>query len=106
MSSDAVQKLLGKYATAAGKECNSLNAKRITPHVLRHTAAVRLLQAGVDRSVIALWFGNEQIETTQMYLAADLSMKNRAQLARTSSLPAHLQRYRPNDELLASLQSL
>jgi site-specific recombinase XerD len=105
MSSDAVQKLLGKYATAAGKKCTSLNAKRITPHVLRHTAAVRLLQAGVDRSVIALWLGHEQIETTQIYLAADLSMKERA-LARTSSLPAHLLRYRPNDELLAFLQGL
>jgi integrase/recombinase XerD len=105
LSADAVQKLVAKYATAAEKKCPSLNTKRITPHVLRHTAAVRLLQAGVDRSVIALWLGHEQIETTQMYLAADLSMKERA-LARTSSLPAHLVRYRPSDELLAFLQGL
>lgn len=105
LSSDAVQKLVAKYATAAGKKCSSLDTKRITPHVLRHTAAVRLLQAGVDRSVIALWLGHEQLETTQMYLAADLSMKERA-LARTSSLPARLLRYRPNDELLAFLQGL
>lgn len=69
LSSDAVQKLVAKYANAAGKRCPSLNTKRITPHVLRHTAAVRLLQAGVDRSVIALWLGHEQVETTQMYLA-------------------------------------
>jgi integrase len=88
-----------------GKKCRSLETKHITPHVLRHTAAVRLLQAGVDRSVIALWLGHEQIETTQMYLDADLSMKERA-LARTSSLPAHLVRYRPNDQLLAFLQRL
>ena len=105
LSSDAVQKLVAKYAAAAAKRCPSLIAKHITPHVLRHTAAVRLLRAGVDRSVIALWLGHEQIETTQIYLAADLSMKERA-LARTSSLPARLVRYRPNDELLAFLQGL
>jgi site-specific recombinase XerD len=105
LSSDAVQKLVAKYANAAEKKCRSLNAKHITPHVLRHTAAVRLLQAGVDRSVIALWLGHEQIETTQIYLAADLSMKERA-LARTSAVPTHLVRYRPNDELLAFLQGL
>jgi integrase/recombinase XerD len=105
LSSDAVQKLVAKYAVAAIKHCPSLAVKHITPHVLRHTAAVRLLQAGVDRSVIALWLGHEQIETTQIYLAADLSMKERA-LARTSALPARLVRYRPNDELLAFLQGL
>src|ERR1700730_13739482 len=75
LSSDAVQKLVGKYAAAAAKHCPSLSSKHVTPHVLRHTAAVRLLQAGVDRSVIALWLGHEQLETTQIYLAADLSMK-------------------------------
>lgn len=105
LSSDAVQKLVTKYANTAAKECKSLKTKRITPHVLRHTTAVRLLQAGVDRSVIALWLGHEQIETTQIYLAADLTMKERA-LARTSAVPAHLVRYRPSDELLAFLQSL
>lgn len=105
LSSDAAQKLVAKYASAAGKNCVSLATKHITPHVLRHTAAVRLLQAGVDRSVIALWLGHEQIETTQMYLAADLSMKERA-LARVSALPTHLVRYRPSDELLAFLQGL
>jgi len=105
LSSDAVQKLVAKYANTARKKCPSLNTKRITPHALRHTAAVRLLQAGVDRSVIALWLGHERIETTQIYLAADLSMKERA-LARTSALPAHLVRYRPSDELLAFLQGL
>lgn len=105
LSSDAVQKLVAKYATTAAKKCKSLNTKRITPHVLRHTAAVRLLQGGVDRGVIALWLGHEQVETTQIYLTADLSMKERA-LARTSALPTHLVRYRPKDELLAFLQGL
>jgi site-specific recombinase XerD len=105
LSSDAVQKLVTKHAAAAARKLASLAAKHVTPHVLRHTAAVRLLQAGVDRSVIALWLGHEQVETTQMYLAADLSMKERA-LARTSPLPAHLCRYRPTDELLAFLQGL
>ena len=73
--------------------------------MLRHTTAVHLLQAGVDRAVIALWLGHEQIETTQMYLDADLSMKEHA-LAKTAPLPANAVRYRPDDELLAFLQSL
>lgn len=105
LSSDAVQKLVGKYAAAAAKHSPSLASKHVTPHVLRHTAAVRLLQGGVDRSVIALWLGHEQLETTQMYLAADLSMKERA-LARTSPIPSRLVRYRPDDKLLAFLQGL
>ncbi|MCP4766856.1 MAG: tyrosine-type recombinase/integrase [Gammaproteobacteria bacterium] len=79
--------------------------KRVTPHVLRHTRAVTLLQAGVDRAVIALWLGHEQIETTQIYLAADLTMKQRA-LEKTADIPAHAGRYRPQDELLAFLDAL
>lgn len=105
LSADAVQKLVRKYATAACKQCSSLKGKRISPHVLRHTTAVYLLQAGVDRSVIALWLGHEQLETTQIYLAADLLTKERA-LAKTSPLPAHRGRYQPKDELLAFLQGL
>lgn len=105
LSSDAVQKLVTKHAGVGAERCPSLGSKRVTPHVLRHTAAFRLLQAGVDRSVIALWLGHEQIETTQIYLAADLSMKERA-LARTSSLPARLVRYQSSDELLTFLQGL
>lgn len=105
MSCDALQKLVAKYAAAAATVCPSIATKRITPHVLRHTAAVRLLQAGVDRAVIALWLGHEQIETTQMYLAADLSIKERA-LARTAPLSTPSLRYRPNDQLLAFLQNL
>jgi len=105
LSRDAVERLLTKHTTAASEKCSSLRGKRVSPHVLRHTTAVSLLQAGVDRSVIALWLGHEQVETTQMYLAADLATKERA-LARTAPLPAHVARYRPSDELLAFLQAL
>ena len=98
LSHDAVEKLLSKHVAAATNACSSLRRKRISPHVLRHTAAVNLLQAGVDRSVIALWLGHEQVETTQVYLAADLETKERA-LARTAPLPAHVARYRPDDAL-------
>lgn len=105
LSRDAVEKLVTKHAAVAGQNCPSLGAKRVTPHLLRHTTAVQLLQAGVDRSVIALWLGHEQIETTQMYLDADLAMKERA-LAKTAPLPRYAARYKPDDQLLAFLQGL
>lgn len=105
LSRDAVERLVTKYATAAAANCASLRAKRVTPHVLRHTTAVSLLRAGNDRAVIALWLGHESIETTQIYLDADLSMKERA-LARTAPLRASPGRYRPDDSLLAFLTAL
>jgi integrase/recombinase XerD len=105
LSRDAVERLVAKYAEIAAAACSSLRSKRVTPHVLRHTTAVSLLQAGNDRSVIALWLGHESIETTQMYLDADLSMKERA-LARTAPLRAGPGRYRPDDTLLAFLNGL
>jgi integrase/recombinase XerD len=105
LSRDAVERLVTKYADSAGAACGSLRTKRISPHVLRHTTAVSLLQAGNDRAVIALWLGHESIETTQMYLDADLSMKERA-LARTAPLRAGRGRYRPDDSLLAFLSGL
>lgn len=105
LSRDAVERLLTKYAEVAAATCPSLRAKRVTPHVLRHTTAVSLLQAGNDRAVIALWLGHESIETTQMYLDADLTMKERA-LARTAPLRAGPGRYRPDDNLLAFLSGL
>lgn len=105
LSRDAVELLVDKYATAAKRTCPSLNDKRVSPHVLRHTTAVQLLQAGVDRSVIALWLGHESLETTQIYLDADLSMKEAA-LARTAPIRAGPQRYRPGDRLLAFLSGL
>lgn len=105
LSRDAVERLVTKYAAIASKACSSLAKKRVSPHVLRHTTAVSLLQAGNDRAVIALWLGHESIETTQMYLDADLSMKERA-LARTAPLRGSPGRYRPDDNLLAFLSGL
>jgi site-specific recombinase XerD len=105
MSQDAVARLVAKHVAAAGRRCPSLSGKRVTPHTLRHTAAMQLLRKGVDRSVIALWLGHESIETTQIYLHADLHLKEKA-LARTSSSGQTLGRYRPPDALLTFLDSL
>jgi site-specific recombinase XerD len=105
LSRDAVERLVAKYAAIAEQDCPSLKGKRVSPHVLRHTTAVQLLQAGVDRTVIALWLGHEQIETTQIYLDADLKMKERA-LAMTAPPSVKVSRYRPPDELLAFLENL
>jgi integrase/recombinase XerD len=101
----ALARRIGKHATRAAERCQSLSAKTITPHVLRHTAAMRLLHAGVDTTVIALWLGHEQVETTQMYLNADLALKERA-LARTKPLDSKPGRYRPPDALLGFLDGL
>jgi len=105
LSRDAVERLLHKYVRRSRQSCPSLRDKRVTPHVLRHTSAMRLLQAGIDRAVIALWLGHESIETTQIYLHADLSMKERA-LARTAPLHTVARRYRAPDSLLAFLEGL
>jgi len=77
MSADAVQYLLSKYVTAVGENCPSLTRKRVSPHVLRHTAAMQLLEAGIDHAMIALWLGHESVETTQIYLEASLSLKEK-----------------------------
>jgi site-specific recombinase XerD len=100
-----VQYLLLKHRATASKVCSSLKQKRVTVHVLRHTAAMELLQAGVDRSVIALWLGHESMETTQIYLEATLAMKDQAlgKITPPHSKPA---RYRPADQLLGFLDSL
>jgi integrase/recombinase XerD len=105
LSRDAIELLLTKYAVIACRRCPSLKSKTVSPHVLRHTTAVQLLQAGVDRSTIALWLGHESAETTQMYLDADLSMKEKA-LALTAPLRFGPSRYKPNDRLLAFLEGL
>jgi len=105
LSRDAVEHRLAKYAAAAAAGCPSLRTKRISSHVLRHTAAMRLLGAGVDTSVIALWLGHERVDTTQIYLHADLALKERA-LARTAPPEAKPGRYRPTDALLTFLDGL
>jgi integrase/recombinase XerD len=105
LSRDAVERRIAKHSTAAATRCPSLNAKTITAHTLRHTAAMRLLHAGTDTSVIALWMGHEQAETTQIYLHADLALKERA-LARTKPPDVKPGRYRPPDKLLAFLEAL
>jgi site-specific recombinase XerD len=105
LSHDAVERLVTKYALVAAKSCPTLARRHVTPHVLRHTTAVQLLEAGVDRAVIALWLGHEQVETTQIYLDADLAMKERA-LARTAPPSARSHRFRPKDALLAFLEGL
>lgn len=105
LSRDAVEWLVTKHTRVAQLHCPSLKRKRVTPHVLRHSAAMELLHHGVDRSVIALWLGHESIETTQIYLHADMRLKEQA-LARTSPLGVKPGRYRPDDHLLAFLDSL
>jgi site-specific recombinase XerD len=105
LSADAVEYLVAKHRTAAAQVCPSLRHKRITTHGLRHSSAMELLQAGVDRSVIALWLGHESVETTQIYLEATLTMKERA-LAKTAPLNGRFSRYRPGDALLGFLNSL
>lgn len=105
LSRDAVSLLVTKYAGAAVQKCPSLGAKNVTPHVLRHSCAMSLLAVGVDITVIALWLGHEGIETTQIYLHADLAIKERA-LARTAPVGTKPGRYRPPDSLLAFLEAL
>ena len=92
-------------ALGYAKRCPSLTDKRVTVHRLRHTAAMDLLQAGVDRSVIALWLGHESVETTQIYLEATMTMKEQA-LAKVSPLHGRRARFRPSDQLLGFLNSL
>jgi len=105
LSRDALEQRLAKHAMTAAQRCPSLKSKRVTPHVLRHSAAMRLLRAGVDTTVIALWLGHEQVETTQIYIHADLKLKEQA-LARTTPPNGKPGRYRPPDAVLAFLEAL
>ena len=105
LSRDAVERLVAKHAAAARKDCPSLDRKKVTPHTLRHSTAMDLLRHGVDRSVIALWLGHESVETTQIYLHADIRLKEKA-LSRTTPQETEPGRYRPTDELLGFLESL
>jgi len=105
LSAHGVHYLMHKHVATAAVRCPSLQTKRVSPHVLRHTAAMDLLQEGVDQSVIALWLGHESIETTQIYLDADLKLKQSI-LDRTTPPEGKPGRYRPDDKLLAFLKGL
>jgi len=105
LSADAVQHALTKHVAAACSTCPSLTKKHVTPHVLRHTAAMELFQAGVDRSLIAIWLGHESLDTTQIYLDANLQLKE-AVLNRVNPVRSKPGRYRPDDRLMAYLKAL
>jgi integrase/recombinase XerD len=105
LSADAVQHMVAKHVAIAQQKCPSLINKRVSPHVLRHAAAMELLQAGVDRSLIAIWLGHESLERTQIYLDANLAMKEEI-LAKTRPVESKPGRYRPDDRLLSFLKAL
>lgn len=105
LSRDAIERLVHTHTEAASTRCPTISNKRVTPHVLRHSAAMQLLQSGVDRTVIALWLGHETVETTQMYIHADIQIKERA-MALTKPVTTKPGRYQPDDQLLAFLEAL
>ena len=105
LSADALQLLVSRHVETACQTCPSLREKSVTPHTLRHAAAMSLLQHGVDLSVIALWLGHESSETTQIYLHADMRLKERA-LAHANANGMAPVRYKPPDTLLVFLENL
>jgi integrase/recombinase XerD len=102
---DGVAYLLAKHVATAQQHCPSLRGKRVSPHVLRHSAAMALLHSGVDSAMIALWLGHETMDTIQMYLHASLELKQQA-LDKTTPVNGRPGRYQPADDLLAFLKSL
>jgi len=105
LTRDALERRLAIHLAHAAQHQQSLHEKNVTLHTLRHTAAMQLLHAGIDTTVIALWLGHERVETTQIYLHADLALKEKA-LARTKPPDAKPGRYRPPDTLLVFLEAL
>ena len=105
MSRDALEHLVKRHIKTACKSCSSLIGKRISPHVLRHSTAMDLLHHGIDQTVIALWLGHESIETTQIYIHADMTLKEKA-LAKMSNPSVNPSRYKPDDKLLSFLENL
>ena len=105
LSRDALEHVIRRHTLSAAQSCPSLKEKRVSPHVLRHSTAMQLLHHGVDQTVIALWLGHESVETTQVYVHADLRLKEQA-LARVTADTTKPGRYRPDDKLLAFLEAL
>jgi site-specific recombinase XerD len=105
LSIDAVQRLVRKHADTAADRCPSIQPEQLHPHTLRHSCAMSLLHAGVDTAVIALWLGHADIRSTNIYLHADMTIKQRA-LERAAPASAAPGRFRPNDTLLAFLERL
>jgi site-specific recombinase XerD len=105
LSSDGVSYILAKHLNMAKETCSTLSGKRVTPHVLRHTMAMSLLEAGIDETVIALWLGHERVETTRIYMHASTALKEKA-MNRLNPNDAPAGRYKPDDRLLAFLESL
>ncbi|HUB49427.1 MAG TPA: tyrosine-type recombinase/integrase [Acetobacteraceae bacterium] len=104
MVAAANHRLHDAVATAVAA-CPSLGAKKVSPHVLRHSTAMHLFQAGVDMAVIALWLGHERLETTHVYVEIRLATKKRA-LEKLAPMPGIPDRYRADDKLLAFLATL
>jgi site-specific recombinase XerD len=105
LTRDAIARRISKHAATAAEQCPSIASKQLTPHTMRHISAMQLLQAGVDTTLIALWLGHEDVRSTQAYVHADMTIKERT-LARTSQPSTTPGRYRPADRLLAFLESL
>ncbi len=105
MSRDALEHLVKRHVKTAAQSCPSLMGKRVSPHVLRHSTAMDLLHHGVDQAVIALWLGHESIETTQVYMHADMKLKEQA-LAKMSNPPVNPARFKADDQLLSFLENL
>ena len=105
LSRDALEHLVRKHCLTASRTCPSIGAKRVTPHTLRHSTAMNLLHHGVDQAVIALWLGHESVETTQVYIHADMRLKEKA-LARVAAPDVPTGRFKPDDQLLAFLEGL
>lgn len=105
LSRDALEHLVRKHCLTASRNCPSLVAKRVTPHTLRHSTAMDLLHHGVDQAVIALWLGHESVVTTQVYIHADMRIKEKA-LARVAAPELPPGRFQPDDQLLSFLDGL
>ena len=105
LSLDALEKIVKKHAASAARSCPTLREKRVSPHTLRHTAAMQLRVAGIDLSVIALWLGHESVETTQIYLHADLASREDA-VSRLTPVRNGYRRFKAEDELLRFLEAL